>query len=172
LPANKFIKAEDSVPIINSLTPREKGEVVIEAVVSEAGVGFVSALFSGGSGATASALGAWAAYPGLSSKKLAEKEATISTEIKAFQDPTSTIDPELFKERMLKLNAKEVVIKKALDYKVCSILNPETQQNVLFRQMENLVPKTPKAEKGKSLWASGNVFCVCDGPQDPDSKNK
>jgi hypothetical protein len=32
---------------------------------------------------------------------------------------------------MLKLNAKEV-IKKALDYKVCSILNPETQQNVLF----------------------------------------
>jgi hypothetical protein len=48
LPANKFIKAEDSVPIINSLTPREKGEVVIEAVVSEAGVGFVSALFSGG----------------------------------------------------------------------------------------------------------------------------
>jgi hypothetical protein len=44
---NKFIKAEDSVPIINSLTPREKGEVVIEAVVSEAGVGFVSALFSG-----------------------------------------------------------------------------------------------------------------------------
>jgi hypothetical protein len=33
---------------------------------------------------------------------------------------------------MLKLNAKEVVIKKALDYKVCSILNPETQQNVLF----------------------------------------
>jgi ABC-type histidine transport system ATPase subunit len=40
--------------------------------------------------------------------KISWKEATISTEIKAFQDPTSTIDPELFKERMLKLNAKEV----------------------------------------------------------------
>jgi hypothetical protein len=70
---------------------------------------------------------------------------------------------------MLKLNAKEVVIKKALDYKVCSILNPETQQNVLFRQMENLVPKTPKAEKGKSLYFR-NVFEVCDGPSRSDSK--
>jgi hypothetical protein len=42
-------KSRGQRTIINSLTPREKGEVVIEAVVSEAGVGFVSALFSGGS---------------------------------------------------------------------------------------------------------------------------
>jgi hypothetical protein len=47
LPANKFHKSRGQRTNYG-LTPREKGEVVIEAVVSEAGVGFVGALFSGG----------------------------------------------------------------------------------------------------------------------------
>jgi Pyruvate/2-oxoacid:ferredoxin oxidoreductase delta subunit len=68
---------------------------------------------------------------------------------------------------MLKLNAKEVVIKKALDYKVCSILNPETQQNVLFDKWRI---QNPKKQKEKSM-GSGMCFEVCDGPF-PDSKKK
>jgi hypothetical protein len=48
---------------------------------------------------------------------------------------------------MLKLNAKEVVLK-ALDYKVCSILNRNSTK--YFSTMENLVPN-PKSRKGESL---------------------
>jgi hypothetical protein len=54
------------------LTPREKGEVVIEAVVSEAGVGFVGALFSGGRWGQLPRLRAWAAIQ-VYLVKLAEK---------------------------------------------------------------------------------------------------
>jgi hypothetical protein len=95
--------------------------------------------------------GAFSAYPGLANKKLIEKDTLIFNEIKAFQAPNSSTDPELFKQRLQSLNAKDEVIKTALDFKLCSTLNDETQQNILLRQREGLVPKPPKAEGGKTI---------------------
>jgi hypothetical protein len=56
-------KSRGQRTIINSLTPREKGEVVIEAVVSEAGVILLVHSLVGGHSSLLKA-----AYPGLSSK--------------------------------------------------------------------------------------------------------